>query len=71
MPENRVAFIERTPQVRIRPSWMGVDYFDGIASRQWPDFLNWVEGYKGEGPDDQASKDWCDAVLKATGTYEM
>ena len=68
IPANRVAFIEKTPRVRIRPSHSGDR---GNGTRQWDDFLNWAEGYKGDGPDDELSKKWCDTMLAATGFYEF
>lgn len=52
---NRVAVIEKTPRVRIRPAW---------ATSKDKDFLNWAEGDKGSGPSDMRSREWCDAVLK-------
>jgi hypothetical protein len=58
---NRVAFIEKTPRVRIRNGGMHSDF---------PDFLNWCEGYKGEGPLDPISQAWCDTMLVALG-YEL
>lgn len=59
---DRVAFIEKTPRVRIRPDFGPYD--------RHPDWPNWAEGYKGNGPDDEISKAWCDAVLPFFG-YEL
>ncbi len=65
---DRVAFIEKTPRIRIRPYSMGERMYGG---RQWEDFLNWAErDWKGDGPEDQESRDWCDRVLVALG-YEL
>ena len=71
-PENRVAFIEKTPRVRIRAAYLGTrrgTFEDGgeYVERQWEDFLNWCEGYKGDGPDDKESRAWCDGMLRALG----
>jgi len=72
--DSRVAFIEKTPRVRIRSAYLGRyerTYDDGTpyVERQWEDFLNWCEGYKGSGPDDEESRAWCDNMLKALGFY--
>lgn len=51
---NRVAFIEKTPRVRVKP-YSEVD-----------DFKNWESGPKGQAPEYgayQPSRDWCDARL--------
>lgn len=69
---NRVAFIEKTPRVRIRP-W---NEYDG--DRQ--DHLNWESGPKGSGcsceesPEekeaygfDLSSRNWCDRKLTVLG----
>lgn len=53
---NRVAFIEKTPRVRIRRHW---------NDNQYPDWLNWCEGPGGEGPKDEESRAWCDKMLAA------
>jgi hypothetical protein len=50
---DRVAFIEKTPRVRIRR--FGYD-------DPYPDHLNWASGQKGNGPDEK-SKDWCVQML--------
>lgn len=52
---DRIAFIEKTPRVRIRPYTISDDY------------LNWCEGPKGSGPDDATSKLWCDKMLELLG----
>lgn len=70
--EDRVAFIEKTPRVRIR-EW----HF----TPEHQDFLNWAQGPKGQGgggdPEKEAlygfyqpSRDWCDAMLRLLG-YEL
>jgi hypothetical protein len=63
-PDNvldRVAFIEKTPRVRIRRN---------VYSSSCPDFLNWAEGFKGDGPNDDISRKWCDSMLELLG-YEV
>lgn len=74
---NRVAFIEKTPKIRIRDYSMAVhrDWNEEGTllneRRQWEDFLNWMErDWKGDGPQDQESRDWCDRVLVAL-EYEL
>jgi len=73
---NRVAFIEKTPRIRIRSDRLGrqhMHYEDGeeYIHRHWPEFLDWAEApFKGSGPDDQKSMLWCDGMLKAFG-YEL
>lgn len=56
---DRVAFIEKTPRVRVGP-WTN--------SRD--DYLNWHSGSKGDGSDDHDSRTWCDMQLAARG-YEL
>jgi hypothetical protein len=75
--ENRYAFIEKTPRVRIRHHRFGTDNY---GKRIWYDGLDWVEGPKGSGggtPEvdltygfDPASREWCDKVLVALG-YDL
>lgn len=65
-PDNinhRVAFIEKTPRVRIR---------DGSRYNQnWEDFLNWAaRSFSGDGPQDPESRQWCDDMLKLLGYEE-
>ena len=72
---DRVAFVGKTPRVRIRNDYQGVlrgTYDDGTeyTKRQWPEFLNWCEGYKGDDCNDPESRKWCDNMLKALG-YEL
>ncbi len=62
----RYAFIEKTPRIRIREYSLG----EYKGTRNWEDFLNWASGNKGDGPEDQESRDWCDRVLVALG-YEL
>lgn len=58
--DNRVAFIEKTPRVRVRSANFGDQ-----------DLWNWAEGpFKGHGPTDPESMEWCDAMLKLLG-YEL
>lgn len=63
---NRVAFIEKTPRVRIRGYWGGPD--DPVARSE--DWKSWAEGSKGDGPTDESSRDWCDKMLVLLG-YEL
>lgn len=62
---NRVAFIEKTPRIRIRPQWdLALD--GGVE-----DWKNWAQGpFEGDGPDDPESREWCDKALKLFG-YEL
>jgi len=54
--ENRVAFIEKTPRIRVAP-------FTEID-----DFKNWKCGDKGsEYGMDEESREWCDAELLKLG----
>jgi len=58
--ENRFAFIEKTPRIRIA-SYTG-DWLE--------DYKNWEEGPKGCAPEYgqyQPSRDWCDARLIEMG----
>lgn len=56
--KNRVAFIEKTPRIRIRPQYL----------TNYPDFLNWAERpFSGDGPLDDESKKWCDDMLRVMG----
>lgn len=57
----KVAVIEKTPRVRIR------SYGRGAGPDH--DDLNWVEGDKGKGPADPASREWCDAMLELVGVH--
>jgi hypothetical protein len=73
---NRVAFIEKTPRVRIRSYSLGTEkHWDDAGNvvseeRRWPEFLDWFCGDKGDGPDDPESRQWCDKILTAMG-YEL
>jgi hypothetical protein len=77
-PDNiadRVAFIEKTPRVRIRSGHYREDrgrYEDGeeYIEYRWHEFLDWAEGAQGLGPDDPESQQWCDDMLKLLG-YEI
>lgn len=66
---NRVAFIEKTPRVRIAP-WAGSLMEDG---RNWRSGPKGVGGAGGEDPKEQLyghyppSREWCDAELRAMG----
>lgn len=59
---NRVAFIEKTPRVRVLP-----------CNHYAVDHKNWKEGPRGDGQECgryQPSRDWCDERLKELG-YEL
>ncbi len=60
---NRVAFIEKTPRIRIRSGDMHP------ATKYDPeDHRNWAEGpFKGDGPQDPESRKWCDKALVLFG----
>lgn len=73
--EDRVAFIEKTPRVRIRAAYHREQhgtYEDGGAyvDYRWEEFLDWCSGTKGNGADDPESREWCDNMLKLLG-YEL
>lgn len=74
--DNRYAFIEKTPRIRIRESYLGTEkHWDdnGVVysvDRRWPEFLDWCSGTKGDGPCDPNSRKWCDTMLVALG-YEL
>lgn len=76
LAENRVAFIEKTPRIRIREDYLGstLTWSDSgdvaYRERQWPEWLDWCSGDKGDGPNDTESRAWCDGMLKALG-YEL
>lgn len=61
--EHRMAVIEKTPRVRIRPD----RYRHRNGGEDWAEHLDWAEGPKGYGPDDPNSRAWCDRVLIALG----
>ena len=69
---NRVAVIEKTPRVRIRPAYLresrgtyegGGEYLD----HKWAEHLDWCYGDKGDDCNNKESKAWCDAMLKLLG----
>lgn len=61
---NRVAFIEKTPRIRIRDMASSNEQRHGEDN----DFLNWASGpFKGDGPDDEESRKWCDDALTLFG----
>lgn len=54
---DRVAFIEKTPRIRIR-----------AYRNETDDYLNWAQRpFKGDGPDDEASRKWCEDALVLFG----
>lgn len=64
--ENRVAFIEKTPRVRIRDMSHTQDNYG--RSNDW---LNWAESTcKGDDANDPESREWCDRMLAMLG-YEF
>lgn len=68
----RVALIEKTPRVRIRPAHFREHhgtYEDGgpYVEYHWPEHCDWCYGEKGDEPNDEESKAWCDAMLKLLG----
>lgn len=66
---NRVAFVEKTPRIRIRRmvSTRGPTSPTGEEN----DWLNWAVGpIKGDGPEDVEAREWCDTALVLFG-YEV
>jgi len=59
---NRVAFIEKTPRVRVHA------YDENQGAH---DFRNWLPGYAGDGGQDPESQAWCDAALLSMGTFKV
>jgi len=69
---SRVALIEKTPRVRIRPAYQRENrgtYEDGgeYINYRWEEHLDWCYGDKGDDAFDQESRAWCDAMLKLLG----
>lgn len=70
---NRIAFIEKTPRVRIREYHLGTDFHFNDAGdvvkeeRRWPEHLDWCYGPKGDSHLDIESRKWCDRMLVAMG----
>ena len=64
--ENRMAFVEKTPRIRIRSMQQH------IFPDAWKtDYLNWCERpWKGQGPNDPTSIKWCEDMLVLLG-YEL
>lgn len=57
---DRVAFIEKTPRIRIRQAC--------TDRPQVNDWINWAERpFKGDGVDDPASREWCESALVMFG----
>lgn len=52
---NRVAFIEKTPRVRVKPF------------SEEGDWRNWHPGWKGDDGWDEVAQGWCDTHLQAMG----
>ena len=54
---DRVAFIEKTPRIRIR-----------MFTNRSDDWLNWAQrSFKGDGVDDIESREWCENALVLFG----
>lgn len=53
---NRVAFIEKTPRIRVGP-----------YTSESEDSKNWFPGYKGDNGWDAVSQGWCDQHLLTLG----
>lgn len=65
---RRVALIQKAPRVRIREDYIGRSETHGERNtRLWGEYLDWCEGSKGYGPDDERSRAWCDRMLAALG----
>lgn len=64
-PNNRMAFIEKTPKIQIVERFFtvmkGFEY--GVVNRDIHSV--WIEGYKGNGHKDVDSRKWCDQMLEA------
>lgn len=56
---NRVAFIEKTPRIRVTPYDTGVPEFE--------DWKKWHSGFKGDDGWDEVSRGWCDQQLLSLG----
>ncbi len=72
---NRVALIEKTARVRIRPAYLGEDrvlYDDGVTEtvRRWPEHLDWYSCYSGTGASDMEARAHCDRLLLVMG-YDL
>jgi hypothetical protein len=65
---DRVAFIEKTPRVRLSKYNYGVEDSNGIGVRAM-DSDAWVYGDKGssEYGEDEESRKWCDDILRLLG----
>jgi hypothetical protein len=50
---NRVAFIEKTPRVRVQ-----------LCTNEQEDWRNWHCGWKGEDGWDKVAQGWCDSHLQ-------
>ncbi len=56
---NRVAFIEKTPRVRVQPYDTTVEW-----SKDWK---NWHGGWKGDDGHCEVARGWCDTHLQSLG----
>ena len=48
--------IQKTPRVRIREDYMGRETHGERNTRLWGEYLDWCEGSKGYGPDDERAR---------------
>lgn len=73
-PDNsldRIAFIEKTPRVKIDRYKCGIEAEDGIGGKT-PERDVWISGPKGNGQECglyETSREWCDKMLELLG-YE-
>lgn len=70
---NRVAFVEKTPRVRIRDAMFatGQHRADPVTGFNIYDGVNWAQApFRGDGPDDEECREWCDKMLALLG-YEV
>lgn len=68
--EDRVAFIEKTPKVRIARNRFGLEREDGCGCSMSKTDA-WLSGPKGssEYGEDEDSRKWCDEMLVLLGWY--
>lgn len=68
-PYNRIAFIERTPRVKLVAGSYSVSIDETDMAARSANVNGWICGPSGNGPDDLESRDWCDSMLNLLG-YE-
>jgi hypothetical protein len=67
---DRIAFIEKTPRVRIREYSLGCDSWNG-GERCWAEHLDWCSNRDlSSNAFDEDARKWCDGMLVALG-YEL